>query len=59
MMNINKKVIATEKPGPIQSSELNSSFNINNALEKTRKRMGKFSKKIRFWAEREQLVILL
>jgi 7,8-dihydro-6-hydroxymethylpterin dimethyltransferase len=43
-MNINRKVFATGKPGLSQSSELNSSFNINNALENTRTRMGQFFK---------------
>ena len=44
MMNIKRKVFATGKPGLSQSSEVNSSFNINNALENTRKRMGQFFK---------------
>jgi 7,8-dihydro-6-hydroxymethylpterin dimethyltransferase len=43
-MNIKRNVFATGKPGLSQSSELNSSFNINNALQNTRKRMGQFFK---------------
>ncbi len=43
-MNIARKMFTTAKPGQSQSSEFNTSFNINNALEKTRKRMGQFFK---------------
>jgi hypothetical protein len=43
-MSIKRKVFASVKPGLSQSSELNSSFNINNALENNRKRMGQFFK---------------
>ena len=43
-MNIDRKMFTTGKPGQSQSSKLNSSFNINSALEKTRKRMGQFFK---------------
>ena len=43
-MNIERKTFTTGKPGQSQSAELNSSFNINEALENTRKRMGQFFK---------------
>ncbi len=43
-MNIKRNVFATAKPGQSESSELNLSFNINDALENTRKRMGQFFK---------------
>ena len=44
IMNIERKTFTTGKPGQSQSAELNSSFNINDALENTRKRMGHFFK---------------
>jgi 7,8-dihydro-6-hydroxymethylpterin dimethyltransferase len=44
MMNIERKLFTTGKPGESQSSKINSSFNINEALENTRKRMGQFFK---------------
>ena len=43
-MNIERKTFTTGKPGQRQSAELNSSFNINEALENTRKRMGQLFK---------------
>jgi hypothetical protein len=44
MMNIERKLFTTGKPGQSQSSQQSSSFNINTALENTRKRMGQFFK---------------